>query len=79
MPLKLKYNFIYTLILVLFLKPICAQTITVLEKSSNEPIPGIALYNLKKTKSLVTDLNGKVSIDIFENNELIFFRTDIGS
>jgi len=74
MPLKLKYNFIYTLILVLFLKPICAQTITVLEKSSNEPIPGIALYNLKKTKSLVTDLNGKVSIDIFENNELIFFQ-----
>ncbi|WP_411894317.1 TonB-dependent receptor plug domain-containing protein [Winogradskyella sp. A2] len=74
MLLKLKYNFLVTLILVLFLQTISAQTITVVEKTSNEPVPGIALYNLKKTKSLVTDINGKVAVDIFDINEVIFFQ-----
>ncbi len=50
------------------------QTVTVLEQSTNEPLPGVALYNLKKTKFLVTDLNGKVEIDIFNINETIYFQ-----
>ncbi|MCA0131431.1 TonB-dependent receptor [Winogradskyella alexanderae] len=70
----MKY-FYYTILFIVFiLQPIGAQTITVIEESTNEPIPGVALYNLKKKKSLVTDLNGKVSIGIFDDNEVIFFQ-----
>jgi len=51
-----------------------AQTITVIESDTNDPLPGIAIYNLKKTKSLVTNLEGKVDIDIFDDSETIFFQ-----
>ncbi|WP_339752044.1 TonB-dependent receptor [uncultured Winogradskyella sp.] len=50
------------------------QNITVLEESSNEPIPGVAIYNLKKTKYVVTDINGQAKLDSFNPRELIYFQ-----
>ncbi|TCK67661.1 hemoglobin/transferrin/lactoferrin receptor protein [Winogradskyella wandonensis] len=50
------------------------QVISVFEASTEEPIPGVVLYNLKKDKSVITDINGKVSIDIFSANETIYFQ-----
>jgi hemoglobin/transferrin/lactoferrin receptor protein len=74
MSLKVKCNIIIGTILFLFIQGAFAQNLTVLEEGSNEPIPGIALYNLKKTKTLVTDINGKVSLSIFNANETIYFQ-----
>ncbi|WP_296384134.1 TonB-dependent receptor [Winogradskyella sp.] len=51
-----------------------SQTITVLEEGTNEPIPGVALYNLKKTKYVITDINGKAKINIFNGREIIYFQ-----
>jgi hemoglobin/transferrin/lactoferrin receptor protein len=72
--LKVKYTTSLSIFIFLFIQTAFAQTVTVLEEGSNEPIPGIALYNLKKNKSVVTDLNGKASLSKFSENETIYFQ-----
>ena len=74
MSLQLKRNIAYSIFLVLFLQSVFGQTVTVLEEGSLTPIPGVALYNFKKNKTQVTDLNGKASLGIFDLNEIIFFQ-----
>jgi len=71
---KVKINIIFSFLLCFFLQMVFSQTITVLEEGTSEPIPGIALYNLKKTKSLVTDIDGKAKLDIFNSYEIIYFQ-----
>ena len=63
-------------IILAFLLGFCvnAQTIVVKEKLSNEPITGVVLYNLKKDKSVITDINGEAQIDVFNNDEVIYFQ-----
>ena len=51
-----------------------AQTVIVKEKASKEPIPGVVLYNLKKTKSVITDIDGKAELNVFSENEVIYFQ-----
>ncbi|MBO6879983.1 TonB-dependent receptor [Winogradskyella sp.] len=74
MRIKVKCNTILSVILFLFLQVSFSQTITVLEEGSNEPIPGVALYNLKKTKYVVTDIDGKAKLDSFNAREIIYFQ-----
>ena len=74
MSLKVKYNIIFSFVLFLFIQMAFSQTITVLEADTNAPIPGVALYNLKKTKYVVTDSNGKVKLDKFNDREIIYFQ-----
>ena len=52
-----------------------AQTIVVKDAGSSEPIPGVVLYNFKKNKSVVTDIDGKADLNIFKNNEIIIFQS----
>lgn len=54
-----------------------SQTITVLEADSNEPIPGVALYNINKTKYVITDLEGKAKLDTFNDREIIYFQNSL--
>ncbi|MCW9038393.1 carboxypeptidase-like regulatory domain-containing protein, partial [Altibacter sp.] len=66
-----------SLLLTVFLLSFCAataQTIQVLESDSQEPIPGVAVYNTGKSKSGVTDFDGMVDISAFSENEVIFFQ-----
>lgn len=51
-----------------------AQTIRVLDSATREPIVGVAIYNTNKTKSTVTDIDGKASLDIFLKSERIYFQ-----
>ena len=51
-----------------------AQTITVLEKESNEHIAGVLVTNSNKSKTAITDLKGKVALDVFDQNEEIYFQ-----
>lgn len=74
MYIKAKCNIVFTIVLFLFLQFAHAQIITVLEKESNDPIPGVALYNLKKTKYVVTDINGQAKLDSFNDREIIYFQ-----
>lgn len=71
--LKVRYTILY-IFLISFLHISMAQTVTVLEEVTKEPIPGVTLHNLEKTKSIVTDLNGKAQIDIFLEDEIIYFQ-----
>ena len=67
----------YLLVLVIiFCISFCtqAQNITVLNKRTQEPIIGVAIYNKSKSKSVITDFNGKAKIDIFKASEVIYFK-----
>nr|WP_321221131.1 TonB-dependent receptor [uncultured Psychroserpens sp.] len=68
MRLKLTVLFIFSLIIG------HSQTVTVLEEGTNEPISGVAIFNLKKDKSVITNLDGKASLELFDVNETIYIQ-----
>ncbi len=51
-----------------------SQTITVLEEGTEDPIAGVAIFNLKKNTSVITDLDGQASLKLFDLNETIYFQ-----
>ncbi|WP_439151052.1 TonB-dependent receptor [Winogradskyella sp.] len=69
----MRYSFLF-IFCVIFFQLSFGQTITVLEEGTDEPIPGVAIFNSKKTKTGITDLNGKVLIDHFYKDEILFFQ-----
>ena len=68
MTLKLSVLFLFLVVLG------HSQTITVLEEGTEEPIAGVAIYNLRKTTSVITDLEGQASLELFDLNETIYFQ-----
>lgn len=52
---------------------ILAQQIKILDNNFQSPIPGITISNSNKTKAVVSDLNGEANIDLFLNNESLYF------
>ena len=61
------------ILLLLFSVTVSAQKITVFDADTREPIPGVAIYNQDKSKSALTDFDGKADITAFSDDELIFF------
>lgn len=51
-----------------------SQEVSVIDLSSNEKIIGVAVYNTSKTKSVISDFNGKISLAGFNDNERITFQ-----
>ncbi len=51
-----------------------AQEVIILDPETNEPLAGVAVYNNTKTKSSISDLDGKASLDVFSENERITFQ-----
>ena len=51
-----------------------AQTITVVDENTQNPIAGVAVFNEEKTKSGITDFDGQVSITVFNDLELLTFQ-----
>lgn len=51
-----------------------AQNIKVLNKITKEPVIGAAIFNTDKTKSVVSDINGNVSLDIFDEDETLSIK-----
>ena len=74
MYIKLKCNIIFSILLCLCFHSTFAQTITVLEEGTKQPISGVSLYNLKKTKYEVTDFDGNAVLDKFNDREVIYFQ-----
>ena len=52
-----------------------AQTIDVLDIDTNDPIPGVAIFNLDKSIYTYTDSNGQAIIDDFGDEELLIFQS----
>lgn len=51
-----------------------AQHIKVLNKITEEPVFGVAIYNVDKTKSTVTNFRGEAQLDDFSDSEIIYFK-----
>ena len=51
-----------------------AQDITVVNTETQEPIIGVAIYNKTKSKSVVTDFDGKANLDGFKSSEIVYFK-----
>lgn len=64
------------LFFVLFCLPVISygQTITVRDVDTREPIVGVAVYNVTKTKSATSDFDGNVDISAFAKAEKITFQ-----
>jgi hemoglobin/transferrin/lactoferrin receptor protein len=74
MQIKMKFFSGFAMVFVLGVQLIFAQKITVLDAETQVPMPGVALYNVNKTKSIVTDADGRASISIFDADETIYFQ-----
>ncbi len=51
-----------------------AQSVKVLNKVTKEPIVGTAIYNIDKSKSVVSDIDGNAELDVFDSKESIYFQ-----
>ncbi len=51
-----------------------AQIIHILDKDSNEPVVGVAVFNKDKTVNEISDFNGKVTLDGFSTGDKIYFK-----
>ncbi|WP_445737973.1 TonB-dependent receptor [Mariniflexile sp.] len=69
--MKLFYCFFLFLLAPLILH---AQNIKVLNSITKEPIFGVAIYNVDKSKSVVTNFLGEASLSAFSNTETIYFK-----
>ncbi|NRA93018.1 MAG: TonB-dependent receptor plug domain-containing protein, partial [Psychroserpens sp.] len=70
--MKLIRTFVFCLCIIGGLQ---AQNVKILDQSTNEPIPGVTVYNAKKTKSVISNIDGKVSLDQFNSRETIYFQS----
>ena len=62
---------ILCLLFLVFLSNLNSQTITVIDSETEITIPSVLLFNENKSVSKLTDFEGKISIDIFNNNDSI--------
>ena len=67
-------SFYFTCFLFIVFISSSAQNIKVLNKKTKEPIFGVAIYNVDKSKSVVTNFRGEAEIDKFLDTETIYFK-----
>lgn len=67
-------KFLYIIPLFFLSISIQAQNVKVLNKITKEPIFGVAIYNIDKSKSEVTNFIGEVNLDKFSETEVIYFK-----
>lgn len=53
---------------------VTAQEVVIIDQTTNDPIAGVVAYNKSKSKSVMSDLDGKIVLDSFGINENIFFQ-----
>ncbi len=51
-----------------------AQEVYILDKSSNEPLPDVAVFNYDKTNSTISNNIGLVDMSVFSSDEVVFFQ-----
>ncbi|MDX9696576.1 MAG: TonB-dependent receptor [Bacteroidales bacterium] len=53
---------------------IFAQTLTIIDAETREPVADMAIYNKAKNKSSLSKADGTVTIDVFALDEVIYFQ-----
>ena len=51
-----------------------SQTVKVLEEDTKAPISGVTIFNFKKDKSVITNIDGEASLNQFDDNEILYFQ-----
>ncbi|WP_159018900.1 TonB-dependent receptor plug domain-containing protein [Algibacter sp. L3A6] len=64
----------YIIFFILFTCVSFAQNVKVLNKTTQEPIFGVAIYNVDKSKSEITNFRGEASLSEFDEGEVIYFK-----
>jgi hemoglobin/transferrin/lactoferrin receptor protein len=64
----------FTLLLSFIICNGAAQQVLVIDQLTNEPISGVVAYNKSKSKSVISDFDGKINLDWFNSNESITFQ-----
>lgn len=59
----------------LFILPVTAQVVTVIDSATNEPLISVAVYNKSKSKSAISDIEGQVDLVKFTDQEIIYFQS----
>ncbi|WP_350286528.1 TonB-dependent receptor [uncultured Croceitalea sp.] len=54
--------------------PVHGQQVLVLDADSGSPVVNVAVYNQDKTKTAITDFNGRCDVTVFELNENIILK-----
>ena len=67
-------NRIFLFVSLLFIFSTSAQQVVVVNKSDNQPIPGVAVFNDLKTKTAITGFDGDVNLDSFNLQQKIHFQ-----
>ena len=62
------------IVILLIFQGVTAQKITILDVDTQTPIHNVALYNLDKSKTALSDTNGKCDLEVFDKNERITIR-----
>ncbi|HMB61590.1 MAG TPA: TonB-dependent receptor [Eudoraea sp.] len=65
---------IWVIVILLHFQGISAQEITVMDFETGEPVGNVVIYNLDRSKTVLSDFDGKCDLTIFERNERIVFR-----
>ena len=65
---------IFFAIFLLCLEMVSSQEIKVLDIDTREPILNVAIYNSDKSKTAISDFDGKCDLSVFERNERLTFR-----
>ena len=65
---------IFFLLFLFGLQAISGQEITVLDTDTRQPILNVAVYNSDKSKTAVSDFDGRCDLSIFDRNERITFK-----
>ena len=69
--MKLNYTVFLFFLLTSYIR---AQQIKVLSNITEEPISGVVIYNVDKSKSVISNLNGEASLDEFSSDEILYFQ-----
>ncbi|WP_049782667.1 TonB-dependent receptor domain-containing protein [Maribacter sp. HTCC2170] len=67
-------NKVVFMILLLFFATVKGQEIQVLDANTKEPIVNVAIFNSDKSKTTLSDFNGKCDLTAFSTNERITFK-----
>jgi hemoglobin/transferrin/lactoferrin receptor protein len=63
-----------TLLLCFIMFNVTTQEVVIIDQTTNDPIAGVVAYNKSKSKSVMSDLDGKIVLDSFGTDENIFFQ-----
>ena len=66
---------LFLVFLVMSVLPVAGQVVTVVDQESNEPLVNVAVYNKSKSESAVSNIEGKVDLKDFTNEEIIYFQS----